>query len=215
VSAQPITPRDGDIYMLPTGATGAVWSGFLAQEIVRYFDGFWYVLSHPEGTLIYVADENLYLCKSSLGWVGLDTLMRDIQNARYLGLGAIADDANPLVFKLNSALLTAKSGGEGGTGDLRLTLNREALGNTASILFKNNYVAQAEIGLLGNNNLCVKTKSEAGAWGEAIHVTPAGQIGLGTSTPAQKLEIAGSDIVVHAMTIGRGGGSQATNTAMP
>lgn len=50
----------------------------------------------------------------------------------WLGIGSEADAENPFAAKLNKALWTALGTGEG--GDLRYKLNKEAVGNTLSLL---------------------------------------------------------------------------------
>lgn len=41
-----------------------------------------------------------------------------------------------------------------------------------------------------------------------------GNIGIGTATPAKKLEVANSDVLVYNLTVGRGGGGRYENTAI-
>ncbi|KMO44403.1 hypothetical protein VQ03_03200, partial [Methylobacterium tarhaniae] len=48
--------------------------------------------------------------------------LKTLQNVTRLGLGTTADAQNPFAAKLNKALWTALTVGEGGTGDLRYTL---------------------------------------------------------------------------------------------
>lgn len=214
VTAQPASPADGDLYMIPTGATGANWASFTVGQVVRYFDGFWYSLSHPEGTIIYVADEDLYLSKSVSGWVRLDSLITELKNLKRLGIGTVADSDNPLSAYLNSALLAAKPVSDGGTGDMRLTINKSAVTNIASLIFKNDFVAKAEIGLLGNDSFGLKVSNDGNAWVSAITVTAAGLMGIGTTTPAKKLDVSGSDALIYGMTLGRGNGDIASNCVL-
>ena len=39
-------------------------------------------------------------------------------------------------------------------------------------------------------------------------------VGIGTSTPTAKLEVASADAKIHGLTVGRGGGSMSHNTAL-
>lgn len=80
---------------------------------------------------------------------------------------------NPLSAKLNAALFTAKSTGEGGTGDLRFTLNKSASGNTVSQLYEDNWSGRAETGLCGDDHFHVKVSADGATWREAINIDPA------------------------------------------
>lgn len=49
--------------------------------------------------------------------------------------------------------------------------------------------------------------------GVNIYFTGAGNVGIGTTSPTKKLEVSG-DALINGVTIGRGGGNIATNTAL-
>ncbi|MEA2857142.1 MAG: hypothetical protein QOH98_1463 [Methylobacteriaceae bacterium] len=70
--------------------------------------------------------------------------------------------------KLNSALFTAKASSEGGTGDLRTTLNKSAGSNTVSQLYQNNYSGRAEVGLTGDDNFHFKVSPDGSTWYDAL-----------------------------------------------
>jgi hypothetical protein len=89
-------------------------------------------------------------------WLPLSAAAGALQNLALLGLGTTADAANPFSAKLNKALWTAKSAAEGGTGDLRYTLNKDAVANVLSLLFQTGFAARAELGLIGGDDLVLR-----------------------------------------------------------
>lgn len=92
------------------------------------------------------------------------------QNLTRLGIGTTADAATPFAAKLDAALWTALTKAEGGSGDLRYTLNKEAAGNTLSVLFQSGWSGRAEIGLSGDDDLHLKVSSDGTAWTEALRI---------------------------------------------
>ena len=87
-----------------------------------------------------------------------------------LAIGTALDPTNPFTAKLNSALMTAKTVAEGGTGDLRYTLSKESVAKTLSLLFQTNFSGRAEIGLTGDDNLHVKVSPDGATFTEAMNV---------------------------------------------
>lgn len=67
VTAQPATPDDGDIYVLPATHTGAQWSTFSQNDMVIYREG-WYAFEPVEGVVIH-SEGSLYTFSGSSGWV--------------------------------------------------------------------------------------------------------------------------------------------------
>ena len=47
-----------------------------------------------------------------------------------------------------------------------------------------------------------------------LTLTSSGNLGIGTTSPTKKLEVAGSDALIHGVTVGRGAGAVDTNTAL-
>ena len=58
-SAQPGSPSNGDVYILPASPTGANWSGQDDGKIAVYQDG-WRFLTPPEGILLYIQDDDVF-----------------------------------------------------------------------------------------------------------------------------------------------------------
>ena len=137
VTSPPATPAEGDRVLIGAGATGD-FAG-KSDQIATFLAGGWTFLSPQAGWRAYVEAESLLLLYDGAGWIDCGLSLRQLQNLALLGIGATADGANPLLAKLNATLFTAKSVGEGGSGDLRFALNKESAANTVSQLYESNY----------------------------------------------------------------------------
>ena len=58
LAAQPASPTDGAIYILPAGKTGADWGGMANGALAYYRDGAWEELTPQEGWRCFVNDEH-------------------------------------------------------------------------------------------------------------------------------------------------------------
>jgi hypothetical protein len=67
-SAQPASPSDGDLYLLPSGKTGAAWTAMANGAIAYYRDGVWEELTPNTGWRCYVADEAALYARNASGW---------------------------------------------------------------------------------------------------------------------------------------------------
>jgi hypothetical protein len=77
-TAQPGSPADGDVYLIPTSATGTDWAG-QDGKIAIYINNDWYAgwytneadnfISPAAGMRAYVEDENLYVFYDGSSWV--------------------------------------------------------------------------------------------------------------------------------------------------
>jgi len=64
VTAQPVSPSEGDIYIIPTSATGAQWATFTAKDLAIYSGGTWYAFAPVAGVTVDIAG-TLYSYQSS------------------------------------------------------------------------------------------------------------------------------------------------------
>ena len=64
-TAQPESPSDGDVYIVPSAKTGAQWSAFAEWSLGYYRDGAWEQIAPREGWLAFVKDTD-----SLLHWTG-------------------------------------------------------------------------------------------------------------------------------------------------
>ncbi|MEE2567107.1 DUF2793 domain-containing protein [Hyphobacterium marinum] len=186
-TAQPATPEDGAVYILPDSATGSAWDSHPDGTLAYFRDGEWEMLEPGPGWRAYVADENRMLVFDGNTWIETASLATEFHNLARLGIGTGADAANPFSAKLNAALWTAQSSGEGGTGDLRYVLNKETAENVLSLLFQSGWSGRAEVGLVGDDNLGVKVSADGSAWLQALAIdrsTGRVSAGLGLDTAA-------------------------------
>jgi hypothetical protein len=167
--AQPGAPEDGFLWILPSGATGADWSTRPAGALMRAENGGWSLVEAGDGLVALVGDANEMVVRHGDAWVPLGTRLGFAQELVRLGVGTSADASNPFTARLNAALWTALDAASGGTGDLRLTLNKETAGDVLSLIFQSGYGGRAELGLVGDDDLRLKV-SDGVAWHEAFSV---------------------------------------------
>ena len=170
---QPDAPTDGALYILPEAATGSVWGAAADGDLVRAEAGGWTVLPVPDGTIAVVQDQAMVLVRIAGAWLSLGSRLGQVQGLERLGLNATADAGNPFVARVNKALWTALEVGQGGDGDLRLTLNKEATGDVLSLLFQSGWGGRAELGLIGDDALRLKVSPDGSDWVEAFVVDAA------------------------------------------
>lgn len=169
LATPPVSPAEGDRYIVgPSPTLG--WTG-QANRIAYFNDGAWDFLVPRNGWLAWVADEATILTFNGTNWVAITALHPTVlQSLSRLGIGTVADATNPLAAKLNKALFTALTAGEGGDGDLRLTLNKETVADVLSLLFQSGFSGRAEIGLAGSDDLVVKVSADGSSWTTALTV---------------------------------------------
>ena len=166
LTAPPASPAEGDRYIVATGATGA-WVGW-DGDVALFSAGAWTRLPAREGWRAWVEDEGVLLVFDGMSWIGVTP--DALQNLTRLGLGTTADAANPFSAKLNGALWTALTAVEGGSGDLRVTLNKETAAGVLSFLLQSGFSGRAELGLLGSDDLTLKVSPDGTTWLDAVSV---------------------------------------------
>ena len=65
IAAQPASPADGDLYLLPPGKTGAAWGDFADGAIAYWRDGIWEELTPRAGWRVHVEDEDALYARST------------------------------------------------------------------------------------------------------------------------------------------------------
>jgi hypothetical protein len=167
-STPPTTPAVGDRYLLGASPTGA----FAGQggKLAFYDVAGWHFASPKTGWRVYVTSDNQLLIFDGTLWKDVGSSLKELQNLDFLGVGTTADTTNRLSVRANAALLTAKPVSESGSGDIRLTLNKEASSNTVSQLFQTAFSGRAEWGLTGDDDFRLKVSADGSTWREALRV---------------------------------------------
>ena len=167
----PPSPASGDRYVIGSAPTGS----FVGQNgQLASFDGqSWRFLTPKAGWIVFNGADGFVYAFDGTTWRKLSDSISQLQNLSGLGIGTASDNYNTLAAKLNAALFAARGTGEGGSGDLRLTLNKQASGNTASQLYQTNWSGRAETGLSGDDNWHLKVSADGSAWREALSANAA------------------------------------------
>lgn len=68
-SAEPATPSNGQLYILPGGKTGAAWGAMSNGALAYYRDGAWEAITPLEGFFAYVKDADVFVRFDGAQWV--------------------------------------------------------------------------------------------------------------------------------------------------
>jgi hypothetical protein len=170
LAAPPGSPGDGQCWIVASGGTGA-WAGH-DLNIAAWQDGAWTFYPPSKGMLAYNDAQSALLVWTGSAWASLASLLANLMVSA-LGIGTAADPANPLSATLNNALFNALGTGAGGSGDVRVKLNKQAAGNTASFLFQDGFSGRAEIGLSGDDDFHFKVSPDGTTFHEGIRLAAA------------------------------------------
>lgn len=178
LAAPPAEPADGDRHIVAAGASGA-WAG-RGGQVAAFQDGGWAFLAPRTGWLAWVAAEGLLVVFDGTQWAPVSAAATEAQT---FGVNATPDATNRLAVSARGTLLTHEG------DDHRLTLNKAAPGDTASLLFQTGYGGRAEIGLTGDDRLHFKVSEDGASFRTALVIdeqtgaaslpaTPCGMVNL-------------------------------------
>ncbi|MDP3898899.1 MAG: DUF2793 domain-containing protein [Mesorhizobium sp.] len=180
LGAPPVTPVEGDRYIVGSPATGA-WAGH-AAEVAAWQDGGWRFAAPSNGWLAWVASEDRLLVFDGADWVSAVT--GALNPAPMVGVNATADVTNRLAVASQASLFDNEG------GDHRLKINKATVADTSSVLFQTGYSGRIELGAAGDDAFRVKVSADGVAWKTALAVDPAtGFLGIGTDAPEGPLHI--------------------------
>lgn len=156
-TAPPADPREGDRYIVPSGAVGA-WNGHDRQVALRQ-DAGWTYLSPSTGWLAWVVDDGRLVAYDGQSW---NAVTSGGTEADMLGLNATASEINRLAVSSAASLFTHEGDSH------RLMVNKATSTDTASLLFQTAFSGRAEMGTAGTDNFHIKLSQNGTIWKEAI-----------------------------------------------
>jgi hypothetical protein len=159
LSAPPSSPSDGDIYLVKPTGTGA-WTG-QDGKLAYAIDGGWRFYAPLEGLTAYVADEAKLIFYNGTAWTDFVSAV-PLENVPLLGVNASADSTNKLTVA-SAAVLFNNVG-----TSVQVKLNKNASGDTASLLYQTGFSGRAEIGLTGDDNFHFKVSPDGSTFYEAL-----------------------------------------------
>lgn len=161
LAAPPASPVDGDRYLIAASATGD-WLAH-SDQIAYREAGSWRFAIPKTGWRLWVAAESMFLLFDGATWRNLQNASV-LQNLELLGVNTTADATNKLAVSSPSVLFNHAG------SDQRVKINKNAVGDTASLLFQSGFSGRAEFGLTGDDNFHVKVSPDGAAWAQAIVV---------------------------------------------
>jgi Protein of unknown function (DUF2793) len=179
LTVPPVTPTDGDRYVVPAGATG-VWAAQVGR-IAAYQDGAWAYYGPRTGWMVWVIAETALVLYSGSAWGGA---ISSLQNLSMLGVNATADATNKLAVKSSATLFDNVGNGH------QVKINKAAAGDTASLLYQDGFSGRAEMGLSGDDDFHLKVSPDGSTWKEAIRLDRTSGLGVVFADPTAALGIA-------------------------
>ncbi|MFP5076925.1 DUF2793 domain-containing protein [Rhizobium sp. YIM 134829] len=163
-SAPPANPPEGSCYAVGPSPTGD-WVGKAGLIAVRQ-DGSWLFIAPRRGWSAFFLDIQALQLFNGNAWTPFDA----VAGLQRLGINAQATGANRLVVQGEATLLTHEGHGH------RLTLNKAAAGDTASLIYQTGYSGRAEMGLAGSDEFAIKISPNGADWLTALTIGAAGQV---------------------------------------
>jgi hypothetical protein len=69
--SQPVAPNLGDVYLLPSGKTGAVWSTMADGVLATWNEEGWLAFTPRVGFIVFVQNEGVHIVRTATGWAPL------------------------------------------------------------------------------------------------------------------------------------------------
>lgn len=202
LAAPPPAPSEGVAYLVSAGATGP-WLG-KSGVIAVLEDGAWLFLQPQIGWRAWFADVSRLCVFTGAGWTELS--LPASGSMQSLGINATPDTSNRLTVAAAATLFNNAGNGH------QIKVNKEAVTDTASLLFQTGWSGRAEMGTAGDDSFSIKTSADGGTWRTGLAISPQGVVTMpnrplaranlasGTLTPD-----AGSQTGFSTLAVNQGG----------
>ena len=160
VSAPPLAPTEGQVFAIGAEASG----DFEGREghLACFCGGGWLFLEPQDGFRAWIESDAALHVHQEGTWRPLSAGQAD--EVAGLGVNATWDPSNRLAIASPGTLFSHDGAGH------RLTLNKAAEAETASLVFQDSFTGHAEFGLAGTNDFSVKVSSDGETWTTAFSV---------------------------------------------
>lgn len=158
LTTPPVTPQEGDRYIVATGATD-IWSG-QDTAVAVWADSAWTFHRPLVGWRADVQGSGAALRFDGTGWITPG--IAPLQNIDHVGVNTTADDTNRLSVSAPATLLNHAGGSH------QLKLNKNAQTDTASLLFQTGFSGRAEMGTAGTDDFAVKVSANGTLFNTAL-----------------------------------------------
>ena len=157
----PPAPLAGECHLVGPGAAGP-WAARDGQ--IAVFDGdAWAYFAPAQGWRADIAPEGRSLRFNGTDWVDA-TVSQNLEN---LGIGTIADSVNRLAVAADASLFTHQGNGH------QMKINKNAMVETASLMFQTGWSGRAEMGTVGSDDFSFKVSADGADFHPAIELEAA------------------------------------------
>jgi hypothetical protein len=166
LTAPPALPGEGVRHIIGDGATGD-WAG-RDGEVALFETGSWRFFVPRAGWRAYVISRETLVVHDGAEWIDLDS--DELEEIASFGLGMTSLAGTPFSAKINAALWTAEYTGDGGTGSILSTFNKETTADDAGFVFQQDFDTRGILGLFGSNDLRLATSPDGTTFHDGLIV---------------------------------------------
>jgi hypothetical protein len=168
----PADPNDGARYIVDAGATGD-WQDH-DGEVALFETDAWRFFVPRAGWRAYVINRDTMVVYDGTEWIDLES--PELEDLETFGLGMNTLPGTPFSAKINAALWTALYAADSGTGDMMLTVNKEATEDDGGFIFQQDFETRAIFGLFGSDDLRLATSPDGTSFFDGLTVNAANGI---------------------------------------
>ena len=158
----PIEFDEGDCYFVADVASGD-WTG-KESHLACYQDGAWVFHPPKPGFMAWLENEDSFVVWSGFAWVPVIEHVSEVEFG-HLGINTTPDPSNRLAVRSQNILF-----GDDGAG-IQVKINKSNTTDIGSLLFQTASSGRVELGMLGSDNLSIKTSNDGNIWQESLSIS--------------------------------------------